>query len=173
MVECCISALGDRSGRRNHAHRWFSDHTLITAFMNIHENTFETVGQSFVAGSVCVSVPFQDCRQFLTILNRAAGPERRWVCPFHHHQSLPSPSLSPIQCALFSLQEGLPWKDRGQFITSSLHHQTPPPLPVSSAHRGRWGRRGSGWTSIQPLSASASMWRTPAPVRALGASGRL
>ena len=43
MVECCISALGDSGGRGNHAHHWFSDHTLITAFMNIHETTFETV----------------------------------------------------------------------------------------------------------------------------------
>ena len=43
MVECCISALGDSSRRGNHAHRWFSDHNLITAFMNIHETTFEMV----------------------------------------------------------------------------------------------------------------------------------
>ncbi|CAI8055009.1 hypothetical protein GBAR_LOCUS30018, partial [Geodia barretti] len=33
MVECCISALRESGGRSSHAHRWFSDHTLISAFM--------------------------------------------------------------------------------------------------------------------------------------------
>ena len=43
MVECCVSVLGDKSGRSEHSHHWFSDHTLITAFMNIHEGNFEMV----------------------------------------------------------------------------------------------------------------------------------
>ena len=52
MVECCISALRESGGRSSHAHRWFSDHTLISAFMNIHETTFETVSDTYFCNLV-------------------------------------------------------------------------------------------------------------------------
>ena len=48
MVECCVSVLGESSGRSDHAHHWFAEHTLITAFMNIHESTFELVSNTSI-----------------------------------------------------------------------------------------------------------------------------
>ena len=130
MVECCISVLaGERSGCSDHTHRWFSDHTLITSFLNIQETTFELVctscGESSLdITSLCLHSVSQDCRQFLTLLNSKAGMDRRsTICtsivtskprlhvhcsyiiisPPTHSLSLP-PSLPPLslltQCLL-------------------------------------------------------------------------
>ena len=78
MVECCICALGESSGRSDYAHHWFSDYTLITAFINIQESTFEMVSFVMIDSevvSLCL-ILMQDCREFLTLLNSTAAHHR-------------------------------------------------------------------------------------------------